>query len=95
MLDEKKVMSDKLLTMTLFSVAAGILIGIGLCMCGFSFVLRDAASGVIGGILIILGSLIGHMSDKVKKEINDYIQQPYVNDLEKELENVDSATDIE
>ena len=90
MLNEKKVINDKLLMSTLLATASGFLLGVGLFMCGAAFITHDAALGVIGGLIIVLASGCGHLGDKTRKAVRAFINQPYLYSEKKN--EVDSAT---
>ena len=96
MLNEKKFINDKLLQATLLAIMGGILVGSGLCLCAAAFVTKAFGSGVIGGLMIVGGSILCHLGDKSRNIVRDYINQPYVT-FDKENEdvgtNMDSPTD--
>ena len=75
MLNEKKVINDKLLTFTILAILAGFLLGVGLFIAGAAFVTKNPGLGVIGGLIVVVASMVGHISDKVKKEIRNYINR--------------------
>ena len=89
MLDEKKVMNDKLLGVSLFGIAAGFVLGIGLTLVAIAIFTKSAGFGVIGGLTIVLASAIGHLGDRVRKQVADYIKAPYT--IQREDDNEETT----
>lgn len=98
MLNEKKVIQDKLFIYTMLAVSAGFFLGLASLTLLLLFTVNMSPGGGIAATLLLLISVIlGVLSDKVYQQIRAFINQPYIEE-EKEVDqnektNLDSPAD--
>jgi len=92
MLDEKKVIADKLVALSFFGIVGGFLLGLGLCLGTVTVATKGfPGSGLLAFVLIVISIAFAIFGDCTHKQIREFINRPYVGDLEKN--DVDTPAD--
>ncbi len=81
MLNEKKLMADKLMIFSFVAGMAGSLIGIGMVL-AFMGIKGSPTAGIVGFIMIISSVVCGIIADRIKNELRDFINRPYLEEIE-------------
>ena len=85
MLNEKKIMEQKLFLYTMLAVAAGFLLGVVCVIFLLLFTVHMSTTGGIAATLLFLTSAgTGMLADKVYQQLRQFINRSYVGDLEEE-----------
>ena len=89
-MNEKKVMADKVLALSVLGCAAGFLLAMGLCLCVIAVSSSSFGSAAIVGVIFIIASTyLATLADRSQREIKEFINKPYLD--ETETKNVDSS----
>lgn len=92
MLNEKKLMENKLLTLVFITVMSGFLLGVGCCLGIITLVARNIP-GVMAAIVVIIATFIlAAIGDKVRNQIKDFINSPYYPEDENDQQNKQNST---
>lgn len=93
MLNEKKVMQDKLFAYTMLTVSAGFFLGLACIILLLLFTVNPSPSaGVAATLLLLISAALAMLADKSYQQIRQFINRPYVGDLEDENEKTDLDT---
>ena len=83
MINEKKVMENKVLILSLLSIITGILFGAGVCFSTITVVTKDFSGlAMVGWLLILVSFVLAFFADKSQTQIRRFINKPYVDDSE-------------
>lgn len=94
MLNEKKVMSDKVLELVGATILSGILFGFGISLAVATVVTKaHPGFGFLGILLVFASAFLAWVGDKIQTQIRKYIMSPYVTleDNDDRKDNKDSA----
>ena len=81
MIDEKKVMEDKVLILSVLAILTGILFGAGACLVIVTVVTKSFPGfGIIGIVFILISVVFSIFADKTQRQIRKFINRPYVGD---------------
>lgn len=92
MLNEKKVMENKLFIYTLLSCSAGFFAGIACVLAVLCIVFKSGTGAIFVPIAGFTSAGIAFAADRVYQQIRKFIKRPYVGDLEDENEKTDLDT---
>jgi len=94
MLDEKRIMHQKLFSYTWLTILAGFLLGVACVILAAVFITRKGGeSGIIGVTVLVASAWVGTLANKVYQQLRDFINRPYLEEMEEEdVEDVDSTT---
>jgi multisubunit Na+/H+ antiporter MnhB subunit len=93
MLNEKKVMQDKLFAYTMLAVSSGFFLGMASVILLLLFAVNMTPGGGIAAVLLLLiSAILAMLADRVYQQLRKFINRPYVGDLEDENEKTDLDT---
>ena len=85
MLNEKKIMADKVIALSFLAICAGSSISTGCLFVLLSITkMTSGGLGILGVLFILISVILGVFADKVQKQIRDYIKQPYLEEVDEE-----------
>lgn len=94
MLNEKKVMHDKLFIYTMLAVSAGFFLGLASLTLLLLFTVNmSPGGGIAATLLLLISAILAMLSDKVYQQIRAFINQSYIEEENKEDQN--EKTDLD
>ena len=85
MLNEKKIMEQKLFLYTMLAICAGFLLGVVCVILLLLFTVRMSAyAGIVATLMLLVTAYFGMLANKVYQQLREFINRPYVGDLEEE-----------